>query len=192
MRGLVASLVLTATLSFAQVRKEDGDDLAQRLASEDLRAKAVASVVASGGAVEGLLLKWADNPPAAVNEYKLAIGLADAFGALKTKSAIPFLIRNISIDRTPLGNTWLKSAEVLEDRLASVSALIRIGPDAVLAVIRAYGGRMTVEDRFAAIFVISRLQEAPEAKTFLTNVVGQANLERYWAEDGLKRIEARH
>jgi hypothetical protein len=176
--------------SFAQERDGSDRELARRLAAEATRSKAVADVVASGGTKVGLLLTWCVSPPADIDVHELDVGLADAFGRLKTRAAIPFLDQNIGIDRTPAGNTWLKSAEVLEDRLASVTALIRIGPDAAKAVIKAYGS-MQANDRLAAIFVISRLEYVPEAKAFLTSALGQANLERYWAEDGLRRLDGR-
>jgi hypothetical protein len=34
-----------------------------------------------------------------VDKHKLYIGLADAFGEMKTREAIPFLIKNISLQR---------------------------------------------------------------------------------------------
>ena len=108
---------------------------------------------------------------------------------MKTKEAVPFLIKNISLQRWLEMNIWLKTDKVIEERLPAVAALVRIGPDASRAIISEY---LTIEpdDRLAAIFVVARIRD-PEARGFLSSVLGRANLERYWAEEGLKRLDER-
>ncbi len=164
-------------------------ELARLLASDTTRQRGVARVVASGNNIIPILLSWTKSPPPQVDQNELYIGLADAFGQLKTKEAIPFLIKNISLQRWRELNTWLKTAQVIEERLPAVAALVRIGKDASKALISEYQ-TLVAEDRLAAIFVVSMIQD-PEARTFLASVMGQANLERYWAEEGLKRLEGR-
>jgi hypothetical protein len=159
-------------------------DLARGLAS-DARQATVAEVVSSGGAKVGLLLSWTQTPPPHVKRDRLYVGLADVFGQLKTKEAIPFLIKNITLQRWLEANTWLKSAEVIEERLPAVAALVLIGPEASKALIRASWGPMTSEERLATIFAVSRIQD-PEARDFLVSALAQANLEGIWAQQGLK------
>jgi hypothetical protein len=80
---------------------------------------------------------------------------------------------------------------VIEERLAAAKALIRIGADASRALIHASWEAMSPEDRLAAIFVVSRIQGVPESREFLLSTLAEANMERYWAENGLKPLEAR-
>jgi hypothetical protein len=122
----------------------------------------------------------------------LYVGLADVFGTLKTAEAIPFLIKNISLDRTRAVNTWLKTPEIIEERLPAVGALVKIGPEACKALIRATWKPMLHEDRLAAIFAVSRITsqyKIPEAREFLSSVLASATLERYTAEEGLRNFD---
>jgi hypothetical protein len=130
----------------------------------------------------------AKKPPAQLNQYQLFVGLADAFGQLKAKEAIPFLIENISLERgLHTVNTSMKTAEVIIGRMPAVAALIQIGPAASQAVIDTWQ-KIGREDRIWAIIVVSQIRGVPEARTFLSSVAGEANLERLWAEEGLKAI----
>jgi hypothetical protein len=52
-------------------------------------------------------------------QNKLEIGLAEVFGRLKTKEAIPFLIENISLERLPpRPNIWMKTWRALASILS--------------------------------------------------------------------------
>jgi len=164
------------------------NDLARGLADANTRGQAVASVVALGSAKVPILLSWTRKPPARVDVYELNIGLADAFGEMKTRDAIPFLVNNIGIDRTHAPNTWLKSPDAVEARLAAAAALIKIGSEAASAVYRAASSPMYYKDKLAAMFVISRMKDAPGARSFLLSALGEANLERGWAEEDLKQF----
>jgi HEAT repeat protein len=190
--ALFIALAIRCGMS-AQVR---GDrDLASLLANESTRREAVTKIVAAGSGKVSLLLSWARNPPADLNQHELYIGLADAFGQLRTKEAIPFLIKQIGLNRWRDVNTWLKTAPVIEERLPAAAALIRIGPEASKVLIRVSWDGMRPEDRLAAIFVVSRIastmKDGDEERAFLHSAVGQANMERYWAEDGLKVLNGR-
>ncbi len=72
--------------------------------------------------------------------------------------------------------------------MAAAVALVQIGPEAADAVYRAASSPMDYKDKLAAIFVISRMKDAPGARSFILSLLGEANLERNWAEEGLKRL----
>ena len=186
---MLAILTVVTSYPIAEAQTGRDEELARMLARDATRNQAVATIVSSGPAKIPLLLSWATKPPDHLDVYELNIGLADVFGQTKTKEAIPFLIRNISIDRTHAVDTWIKSPKVIEERLAAAAALIRIGPEAAKAVTQACWRPMLPEDRVTAIFVVSRIKDNPDARAFLTWALGEANLERYAAEDGLKRLD---
>jgi hypothetical protein len=125
--------------SIAMASQQDRGDLmlADRFGSAITRPAAVAEVVAAGPDKVPILLAWTRNPPSGVDRHQLYIGMADAFGELRTKDAIPFLIKNIDLHREDWpGPVWLKSAEATKERLPCVAALIKIGPEASDALIR--------------------------------------------------------
>lgn len=162
--------------------------LARGLADPLKRTEAVTFVSSSGNAPLRLLLSWTVKPPEGVDPFELKIGLAEAFGRMRALEAIPFLVKNISLDRTGLGNTWLKSPEAVEERLPAAAALIRIGHESVPAVLQSSAQPTGPRDRLATILVISRMADFPGKKNFLLGVLGQANLERVWAETGLEQF----
>src|SRR5271166_1492561 len=92
--SVVIALVVGCVVGSAQ--DLSNEKLAHLLANDSTRSSAVAEILASGNAKAPLLLEWTQKPPAQVDQHGLYIGLADAFGQLKTKEAIPFLIKNIS------------------------------------------------------------------------------------------------
>ena len=187
-RGIIyVTAVMTCGIALGQA--ESDSQLARRLADPATRSDAVSRVLREGADRIPLLLSWAKRPPEQVNEYELDIGLADVFGQLKAREAIPFLIKNINLSLTNKANTWLKTAEIVEREMPAVAALVRIGLPASRAIMRAFETEapMSPVERLPLIFVVSRIKD-PEARGFLSSVCGQANLERYWAEDGLKNI----
>lgn len=165
-------------------------DLARLLADASTREAAVAKVAASGTGKVSLLLSWGRRPPAHIDRCGLYIGLAEVFGRLRTAEAIPFLIRNISLRRTCSLDLapWLKTPQVIEESLPAASALIRIGPDASRALIRASEQPMLAGDRLAAIFVVSRIKGVPEAGGFLSSALGEANQESLRAREGIELL----
>jgi hypothetical protein len=185
------------TMAACSAQNLSDQQIANRLASENTRSNAVARVVAAGNARISVLLAWTQQPPLGVDEYELDIGLADAFAQLGTKEAIPFLITNIGLNRWRDVNVWLKAPKVIQERLPAVNALIRLGPEALNGVIHAYWQMRRSEDRLAAVFVVSRIAAASqvqgaEARNFLTSTMTELNIERFWAEEGLKSMTERH
>lgn len=193
---LACSIAMAVAVSCAGAGAQDNGSqgLARLLANEDTRAGAITGILATGRARLPLLLSWTQKPPAEVDEYELDIGLAEVFGQLKAKEAVPFLVESISRRRTREVDfaPWLKTDEVIEWTFPSAAALIQIGPDASRELIRAARGPMRPADRLAAIFVISRIKGIPEAAPFLASAINQANAERYRAEEGLKLLDESH
>jgi len=190
MQRLMIALVLSCAVASAMNAHDRS--LARRLADPKARQSAVNEVEKAGSKKIPLLLSWTRHPPARVNALSLNIGLADAFGALKAKEAVPFLIKNISLDRTGALDTLMRSEDVIESQMPSVAALIRIGGSASDAVMRACWGPMTSEDRLAAIFVVSRsAKEIPDARGFLNVAIAYARMQHDLAERGLKRLQGR-
>jgi hypothetical protein len=189
---LIQTLFVVCSFTYAQTVVSDRE-LASLLANQSTRERALATIVGSRNSKVPLLLQWTKNPPQGVNQRELNIGLADTFRQLRTIEAVPFLIKNISLSRWIDTNTWLKSAEVIEQRLPAVAALIAIGPEAADAVIRASWEPMTGEDRLAAIFTVYRIVSSTNddsvGRDFFSSTLAEANLQRYWAEQGLKRLK---
>jgi hypothetical protein len=152
------------------------DNLANMLATEQTRKDAVAFVVSSGNTYVPLLLSWTRTAPPGVNMSQLYVGLADAFGELKTEEAIPFLIGNISMERTrvslSVSDPWDKGPDVVEARLPAVAALIRIGPPSAKATYPLWW-HMSDQDRLAGMYVIARVGEQREASDFFKGVRAQ-------------------
>jgi len=187
--------LLVAILSFLcgdmVLLAQTGDpaDLAQLLASKAGTQRAISFVAASRAERVPLLLSLAKTSPPDVDEHDLYVGLAYAFGALKVTEAIPFLLRRISIRTDELIDLrpWLKTPDVIQSSFPAVAALISIGPEASRAAMLAYAQPMTPEERLATVFVVSQIPGVPEARSFLARVVGQANIERYFAQEGRKQ-----
>ena len=185
LRIAIALVIVLANEAYGQ--GPQAQELARALADDATRENAVASVVADPRAKLPLLLSWAKSPPADVDELGIDIGLADAFGRLRAKEAIPFLIQHISIQRwLAAPDVWMKTAEVVQERLPAAAALIKIGPDASRALIAANWDCMSPEDRLAALLVVSLAGPVPGARDFVLRALGEANMQRHWAEEGLK------
>jgi hypothetical protein len=167
------------------------EELARRLANGRTREQAVAEIQTSGASSVPVLLKWAQKPPPKIDEYDLDIGLAEVFGQLRVTAAIPFLVSRLGLQNPRFVgfSTWLKTEEVIEKTFPALSALIKIGPDASRAVIEAYPSLRTLDERIAAMFVVSHVTGVPEARDFFIRASGAANTERIWAERGLSAME---
>jgi hypothetical protein len=187
-KTMVAAIMTLVCMPVSgQIEREK--ELAILLANSETRQSAIEQVVALKNAKIPLLLKWTENPPVGIDRSDLDIALAEVFGRLKTAEAIPFLMRNITIERWPPSpDTWTKTVKVIEDRMPAVSALVQIGPEAARAIMQTYDMSLDFQQRLARIFVVSQVHNVPEAQAFLTTVAGQANLERFWAEEGLKAM----
>jgi hypothetical protein len=130
-----------------------------------------------------------------IEKHDLYVGLADAFGQLKARAAIPFLIRDISLERPFLGrpNVWFKENQVVESNFPAAAALIGMGSPAASALIRASWGCMTDKDRLITLFAVARIAAVPanrtaEERNFLHSAIAEAKLERYVSEEGLKHF----
>jgi hypothetical protein len=158
-------------------------ELARLLADGKTREYTVARIASMGIEKIPLLLSWTRKPPSGLLESELNVGLADVFGRLRTTEAIPFLIKNIALERVVPGETWTKAPEVVEFDLPAAGALIRIGPAASKAVMQACQSPMLPMDRLVAVFVVSRIKGVPEAKQFLAIAEWQARAQLLYATE---------
>lgn len=194
----VSTILAIAGCSAAAAQEATQRELARLLANEQTRRDTVAKMTPASGKDEApLLMSWTRKPPPGVDKYELYIGMADAFGQMKTKEAVPFLIGNIGLRRgRPIDFApWLKTPKAIEETFPAAAALIQIGPDTSGPLIRAFAEPMTAEDRALAIFVISRMLSRgagiPGARAFLTSALGEANREHQWAQEGLDVLNER-
>jgi hypothetical protein len=188
-RLLVVALLLCSG-GPALAQSQDEMALARRLANEADRKNAISFVAASKTRTVPLLLSLTKMSVPGVDEHDLQVGLADAFGALKIREAIPFLLLNIDLRRWKYVDLkpWIKTAEAIEYQCPAVAALISIGPDSSIAAMRASDQAMTPEDHLAIVFVVSRIRGVPEAKPFLSAIIGHADIERSFAEEGIENV----
>jgi len=165
-------------------------ELVKLIEDDSTRDAAVQKIVASGNSKARELLEWTQGAPKDVNTYRLYLGLAEVFGQLRMREAIPFLIRNITLEIWPQSpNIWMKSPSAIRGRMPAVSALIEIGKAASLALINEPLEGMPPDRRLATMFVVGQVAGVPESKEFLNRIISQANTERFWAEEGLKHLE---
>jgi HEAT repeat protein len=189
--GRMERVALGLALIAGFVRAQDSGDqeLARRIADAKTRWAAIDAVSKDKIPV---LLEWTRTPPDGVDEFELRVGLIEALGKLKVKEAIPFLIQNINLRPSLVSIApWLKVAEAVENTFPAIAALINIGPDSSAAVISAYKESLTGrERRLAAVFVVSRIKDAPEADQFLMSVIldSPSRDERLRAAEGLKYL----
>lgn len=172
-------------------------DLARLLAHQDTQQAAIRRVIASGDKLQ-VLLSFAKAPPVQLDDMELTVlndGLADIFGMLKIEDAIPFLVRNMGHQRFPpaAGVIWTKPLDLIKEQMPAMAALIKIGPAAASAVMRASPWDMGPEQRLAAIIAVSeiayQMKDPREERSFLRSMLAQAKVERTWAEEGLKHLE---
>jgi hypothetical protein len=118
----------------------------------------------------------------------LRVGLTDAFGVLRTKEAIPWLITTITYWRHGDLNDvsrWRYPSATLEYEFPAVQALVRIGPPALDALIQTYHReQLSLETRRAIVFTVSRIKD-PGAKHFLKNVQHDINQLQRFVNEGL-------
>ena len=167
-------------------------EIARMMSQGESRQAAILEIVANRTRMLPVLLAWTNEPPRDLDVYEFRIGLADVFGALKAQEGIPFLVRNIGLDRTGEPNTWIKNPRSIKYRLPAVGALIEIGRSSIPPLIAASWEPLTQQDRRAVIFAISQIEttrdEAQMVREFLTEVVADSEAARYWASVGLLRL----
>lgn len=178
-----------AACMLASAQDVNDEKLARLLANKDTRRGAVIAILTSTSDRVPLLLSWTQKAPAHIDRAQLYVGLADAFGQLRTKEAIPFLIKYIDLERSmPRPNIWLKNEVAIAKELPAVGALIRIGPPASKALIETPLAQLPPGERLATIFTVARIGD-PAARGFLSSALGGPRYERYWAEECLKRLD---
>jgi hypothetical protein len=189
---LLTTALAALVLGTVALRSEASDRaLATALSNDATEASAVAAIAVSGRAKVRLLLSWATKPPGYVPQCGLFDGLSDAFGELKVKEAIPYLVKNIGVYRSCGVSLapWLKAPSVIQWNLPAVGALVKIGSDASRAAMAAFPAMANEEDRRAAIFVVSQIGNVPEARAFLVSVMERADREHSWEEEALTRLD---
>lgn len=184
--------ITVVAISSPQAALELSDEaLAGALANENTRQSAVDQVAASNGKQVPLLLSWAQSPPAGVDAYGLDAGLADVFGRLRTKKAIPFLVSHITVFRSR-AYIYYKERIISVDRTAQVesnmpaaAALIRIGREALAPLYKAYYEPTTSDERCALLLVINRIND-PDSLDFFRRARQLVDQERAFATDALR------
>jgi hypothetical protein len=177
--------------------KEAVSALERRIADHQTRATAIAECASDLNRCESWLLAIAAKPPGEfdVGEDSVAVGLADAFGALRMPAGIPFLIENITLTRDRRDQWRYVGLSDFELRLPAVGALIKIGAPAGEAVASHRRDPSTRAERFAATYVVSELAKAgavmPSAPLFLAIIARDAGRERDLAGKGLESLKAR-
>lgn len=170
-------------------------ELAHQLASENTQRAAAEAIAALGQAKVPLLLVWVQKPPFPLDEVQSMIfraGLADAFGALKAKDAVPFLIENIEMRRSPFTLSPWKTPDTIVERLPAVAALMKIGPDALKTILDAPFHPMEPDQRLARVFVVSRIaatiQDKSKAIAYLRSASGEGHQQACWADEALQFV----
>jgi hypothetical protein len=134
-----------------------------------------------------VLLRLAERTPDGINDRELKIGLAMTFGHLKAEETIPFLVRNVTLERwPPRPNIWLKSQSAVYEHLPALAALVAIGPKAARAMMAHCEGPTTLDERLAAILIVTKTDDSPAAKQFLSGLLAEANMQQAWAQKSLE------
>jgi hypothetical protein len=177
------------------------EELAHLLSNQDTQRRTVDRIVVSGNKLP-LLLSWSTKPPSGLDPFELEalnVGLADVFGQLKTRGAIPFLVKNISMQRSifSMPAIGLKTYKVVLERMPAVAALINIGTPALRPLEDAYNNVPPPENRLPIMFTISHIvtamskqdSEKENAQAFLGSALAELNLQRRYAQDALNVLE---
>ncbi|MEZ5403818.1 MAG: hypothetical protein R2729_29330 [Bryobacteraceae bacterium] len=184
---LLCLVFLSTTLAALHAQPFSAHELAGLLADRTNRKEAIARIISASSRWTPVLLSWTKNPPPTADRHELFVGLADAFGQLRTIEAIPFLVENIGIQRRNRPNLWLKTIDVLMEGLPAAGALVRIGPEASKAIVDRYP-TLPADERLVALFAVANIGD-PRARSFLAAELGRATLERRWAQEGLRRLD---
>lgn len=170
----------------------DEREVLRQLESPESRERFLSRISPQDKDLERLLLKISESPSGQnenrIDHYNLHVGLADAFGRLGTKEAIPWLIANITLWRYGLPaniRRWQHPSQDLEGAFPAVRALARIGPEALDALIQSYYSKpLNIETRLAIVFASSRIHN-PRAKQLLKSVQYDINQLQKFVNEGL-------
>ncbi len=107
---------------------QDPESLALALTTGHDRPAAIQEVLRSPTKSLPLLLEWTTKPPS-VNHDRLYPVMAELFGRLQAREAVPFLVSKILVNDLPgPGYVWAGTADEVLGRLPAAKALVRIGP----------------------------------------------------------------
>lgn len=164
-------------------------NLAHSLADEHTREAAIAGISKSDLGTLAIIRSLMETSPTGVDHHGLRVGLADVCGKLRSQECIPFLIKNISIERWHWRemNTWTKTETVVMERLPAVRALVAIGKEASLSIQSAYPNTSSREARLALLFTITQIDD-PDAEGFLQSIKARLSIETRWVDTGLDRL----
>lgn len=186
----------------AAQRAELAKDLSQP--REEDRQKAIDAIVASPKAVLPWLLEWSrcsrratreacDSPPPArvwVLRDNFYSAMAQIFGRLGVKEAVPFLVREIDVDTRfvrPRGSLPVDRGS------PAIKALIEIGKEATPELLRRFAGLKACDDetcglqRLAVVIALAGVAD-PRARPALMEASKRSGPERLVAVDGLRSL----
>jgi HEAT repeat protein len=163
-------------------------ELAGLVEGENTRQQAVSLVAESRREGIALLMELTTESFPGVDDHSLQVGLADVFGELRAEESIPFLQSHLILRRSEGADfaPWTKIDAVVLRSFPCIQALVSIGANASRALIKEYAGRNESENRQAAIFVVARIPNVPEAVGFLKGVSNPTALERDYINRGLE------
>ena len=117
----------------------------------------------------------------------LSFGLVKALGILRVKQAIPYLMENVNCNIIKGDRPWMKTDEIIEQRMPALAAMISIGSDATEGLIELYNHPLYLDDQVIAIFGLSRIHD-PKTLGFLYRVIGTSQRIDIYAMEGIKAI----
>lgn len=179
MTSLQRCLIKTIPFQLAAISSLFGQpitpySLLKLLSNTETSRQGVDLIKSSGSKYVPLLLKWAKNPPkddiALMGIHR--VGLADAFGELKVKEAIPFLLENINMNREMLhadsgGGAEARYQADIKNKPA-MTALIKIAELEPMQY--AYTqNRLTWREREEVLIVICEIAET-KSETYLLSL----------------------
>lgn len=159
--------------------------LARSLANPLTRSAAIQAAVKSPARSLPILLRWIDHPPDLVHVRDLKVGMAEVFGRLRVRKAIPFLVSNIFLNDLPgPAAVWAGTQDEVLGRLPAVRALARIGPEAALALTRAREEK-TGDEELAVELAIC-LTANSKATSLLTDIRNNGLLLMRLSQEGIE------
>ena len=147
--------------------------LLKLLSNPETSRQGVDLIKSSGSKYVPLLLKWTKNPPkddiALMGIHR--VGLADAFGELKVKEAIPFLLENIDMNREVLHSVAMGAEERYQADIKNKPAMTALIKIAELEPLQyAYRqNRLTWREREEVLIVICEIAET-KSETYLLSL----------------------
>lgn len=177
---MALKLICTAALSCIVASAQPTTSDLSALGDPNRRQQALETFVKAGESGLTMLLSAVKSDGArGVEPFELRVGLAEAFAAIASPKALPFLVANVSIERHRIRDAklWFRSPREIREALPAVDALIKIGPAAIPMLIERYHKENTLDERLAILFVC-RTIGGTEASEFLRDALRLTTLER--------------